>query len=152
MKGSGLLLSVILFTSCAASNASPSEPWRIAVTSSGGLAGRGTGSYAVASNGIVNATLFNGSACTFRLTAEELARFVALLAASRRSEWKESYIPENPCCDRFEYILEVDEGGAVTMAKWIDDPLPMPAGLSALSDAMVGGAQSIRALSADRCK
>lgn len=152
MKVPGLLLSVILFSGCAASNASPAEPWRIEVTSSGGLAGRGAGSYAVASDGNVKATLFNGSACTFRVTAEELDRFAGLLAGSRRGEWRESYVPENPCCDRFEYTLTVEEAGAVTTAKWIDDPLPMPAGLSALADAMVGGAQSIRALSADRCR
>jgi hypothetical protein len=147
-----VLLSVILIVGCAASNASPAEPWRIEVTSSGGLAGRGAGDYAVASDGTVTAKLFNGRACTFQLTPTELGHIRTLLARTKRKQWKESYIPEESCCDRFTYVLTVDEAGAVTTTKWIDSPLPMPPDLEALADAMVGGAKSIRVISADRCQ
>lgn len=152
MKLSGLLLTLFVFNGCAATSVSPAEPWRMEVTSSGGLAGRGAGTYAVASDGVVHAKLFNGNACTFQLTSAELTRAKELLASSRRGGWKSSYVPENSCCDRFSYTLTVDEAGAVTTANWIDDPLPMPPDLAALTDLMVGGAESLRVKSAERCK
>jgi hypothetical protein len=152
VKLSGLLLASLLLTSCAASSVSPAEPWRIEVTSSGGLAGRGAGTYAVASDGTVSATLMNGASCTFNLTPSELARVKELLGASKRPAWSPSYVPDESCCDRFSYRLTVDEAGAVSSTHWIDQPLPMPADLEALSSFMVGGAESIRAMSAERCR
>jgi len=143
-------LSLILFAGCAASHAAPKRPWRVEVTTSGGITGRGTGNYAIDSDGKVVARLFNGRECTFTTDAGGIE---AILAKARPNDWKESYVPENTCCDRIEYTLTYDEAGVKKTTTWIDDPLPMPADLVALSDAIVGGdAASIRMLATERCK
>lgn len=147
VKLSAILL--LLLAGCAASHATPKRPWRVEVTTAGGIAGRGTGDYAIDSDGKVAARLFNGRDCTFTTSA---APIEALLAKARPQEWKASYVPENACCDRFEYTLTYDEAGEKTTVKWIDDPLPMPDDLVALSNAIVGGdATSLRMQAAERC-
>ncbi|MEO8379792.1 MAG: hypothetical protein ABI779_09030 [Acidobacteriota bacterium] len=151
MKPSVLFLSAFLFGGCAASSTRPLEPWRLEIATSGGIAGRGAGTYALASDGQVTATLTDGRRCTFALTATELRGFADLLRNARPASWKASYVPENPCCDRFEYVLTLDEGGTITKTKWIDDPLPLPPDLEALSGAVIGGEKSLRALGAERC-
>jgi len=153
MKFSALFLAVLLLAGCAASHAAPKRPWRVEVTTSGGFAGRGAGDYAIDSDGKVAARLFNGSACTYTASADDLRRVEELLAKARPREWKESYVPENPCCDRIEYTLTFDEAGTKTTTKWIDDPLPMPEDLVAVSNAIVGGeATSVRMRATERCK
>lgn len=153
VKLSAFLVALSLVFSCAAARSTPKEPWRVEVTTTGGLAGRGTGDYAVDHEGAVTAKLFNGRTCTFQLGDEELGSIRDLLAKARPREWKDSYIPENPCCDRFEYTLNIDEAGVQSTTKWIDDPEPMPADLMALADAIVGGAtDSIRMLATERCR
>ena len=148
VKLSAILL--VLFIGCTATHATPKKPWRVDVTTTGGIAGRGTGDYAIDSDGKVTARLFNGRECSFTTSPDAIE---ALLAKARPKKWKESYIPENPCCDRFEYTLTYDEAGAKTTVKWIDDPLPMPADLVALADAIVGGgATSIRMQATERCQ
>jgi hypothetical protein len=143
-------LFLILLSACTATHATPKRPWRVEVTTTGGLAGRGAGDYAVDSDGKVTARLFNGRECSFTTS---VAGIEALLAKARPGKWKESYVPENPCCDRIEYTLTYDEAGAKTSTKWIDDPLPRPADLVALADAIVGGdATSIRMLAAEQCQ
>jgi len=147
------LVALLGVFSCAASRSTPQEPWRIEVVTTGGFAGRGAGNYAVDHEGSVSAKLFNGNSCTFRLTEDELRRIRELLAKARPREWKESYVPENPCCDRIEYTLTVDEAGVQSKTTWIDDPLPRPADLVALADAIIGGeAASIRMLATTRCE
>jgi hypothetical protein len=152
MKRFPLLLTLAVLASCAASGPRPAEPWRVEVATSGGIAGRGMGTYAVSSDGKADVTLTNGRSCSFALTADELRRTADVLRGARPAEWKASYVPENSCCDRFEYDLTLDEAGAVTKTKWIDDPLPRPADLEALADAIVGGEWSIRTLATERCK
>lgn len=148
VKLSALLL--IVLTGCTATYATPKKPWRVEVKTSGGLAGRGTGDYAIDSEGNVTARLFNGQSCSFKIDPKAIE---TLLAKARPGEWKASYVPENPCCDRIEYVLTYDQAGDVVTTKWIDDPLPMPADLVALSQAIVGGeASSLRMQSTERCK
>jgi hypothetical protein len=152
MKLSGIVLSVFLTAGCAVSGTRPVEPWRVEVATSGGIAGRGMGTYAVASDGNVTATLSDGRSCSFALSSGELRGIADRLRDARPSSWKPSYIPANPCCDRFEYVLTLDEAGTITKTKWIDDPLPMPADLEALANALVGGEKSIRSLAIERCR
>ena len=153
MKLSGLFLSLVFIAGCAASHAAPQKPWRVELASSGGIAGRGMGTYALTSDGNVAVTRTNGTPCTFRLTDEELRGFEEkVLAPADPAAWKASYVPENACCDRFEYALTWDEAGRVTQTKWIDDPLPMPPGLEALVSALVHGETSVRALADERCR
>lgn len=152
MKLSDLLLSLALVASCAASGTRPAEPWHVEVATSGGLAGRGMGTYAVGSDGKASATMADGRNCSFALTDDELRRIAETLRRTRPAAWRSSYVPEDPCCDRFGYELTLEEAGQIAKTKWIDDPLPMPEDLQALADAIVGGKESIRTLAAERCK
>ena len=145
-------LAMILLMSCAASQTDSKRPWRIEVTSSGGLVGRGAGNYAIDSDGKIAVTTTAGRTCSFQATADELARFGKLIDQARPDSWKESYAPENRCCDRFEYKLTLDRGGSQRTTEWIDDPLPMPADLQAIADAMVGAPGSLRVDYAPRCQ
>lgn len=149
------LFAVLLFMttgSCAASQASaPATPWKISLTSSGGLAGRGNGSYAIDSSGTIAVTTMTGKSCSFQASDEVRQRFSDLLASAKPREWKASYIPKDRCCDRFEYALTVDEAGTVTRTEWIDNPPPMPKDLAAIADALVDGPSSLRVLYAPRC-
>lgn len=144
------LLMTFLAVGCTASYGGPKRPWRVEVKTDGGLAGRGAGDYAIDSDGKATAKLFDGSQCSFDA---DVAPIEKLLAAARPREWKESYVPENPCCDRIQYTLTYDEAGVEPVTSWIDDPLPMPEDLVALSRAIVGGdASSIRMMASERCR
>jgi hypothetical protein len=144
MKLSVMIAMMLMTLSCAASRTRPIEPWSIAVTSSGGLAGKGAGSYAIDSTGKISVTTMLGRSCTFQATDAEMSRFRELLTNARPESWQASYIPKDPCCDRFEYELTLDEAGTKRTVKWIDDPEPMPNDLKALTNAMVGPAPSLR--------
>jgi len=145
-------LAMVLLMSCAASQTHSDGPWRIEVTTSGGLVGRGAGNYAVDSDGKISLTTTAGRSCTFQATAGELARLNKLVGAARPDAWKDSYAPENRCCDRFEYNLTLDRAGVQRTTEWIDDPLPMPADLQAIADAIVGGPGSLRVDYGPRCQ
>ena len=146
-------ISLLLLASCAASYAAPKRPWRVEVKTDGGFAGRGIGTYAVDSDADVTATLMNGSACSFTLTADELEDFEIVLGRARPDRWRDSYVPESTCCDRILYDLTYDAAGDVWGTRWIDAPLPMPADLVAVTRAMVSGdPASIRMLATERCK
>lgn len=146
-------LAVLLLMSCAASQTSqPASPWRIEVTTSGGITGRGNGSWAISSDGKVAITSFGGKSCSFEATAEERARFEKLLGDAQPDTWKESYAPDDRCCDRIEYVMTVDEGGVQRKTSWIDDPAPMPRDLAALVAAMSGVAPSLRTEYGEKCR
>ena len=148
VKLSALLL--ILLTSCTVTHATPRKPWRVEVKTTGGFSGRGTGDYAIDSDGKVTARLVDGRSCSFTIDPQ---RIETLLANADADQWKESYLSEDPCCDRFEYTLTYEQAGDVVTTKWIDDPPPMPKDLVALANAIVGGdATSLRMQSAERCK
>ena len=152
MKLSRILLALLFVTACAAARSRPERPWSIEVSTSGGLTGRGIGSYLVDSDGHVRVKQMSGQECSFELTAGELTDLETLLAKATPRKWRDSYVGENTCCDRIIYSLTLDEAGEVTKTRWIDAPPPMPADLAALGNAIVGGEKSIRAESAERCK
>ena len=129
----------VALTMCAASQSKPETPWRVGIATTGGITGRGTGTFSIASDGTVSVTTMANKTCSYRAADEDLARFEKLLAAARPSEWKASYAPENRCCDRIEYTLTLDEGDQKITTEWIDDPLPRPADLIALAEAIIGG-------------
>ena len=152
MKLSIVATLMLLMLSCAASQTKPAEPWSIEVTSSGGLAGRGAGSYAIDSSGRISMTTMMGKSCTFTASEEEMRRFTELLTNARPETWAASYIPKDPCCDRFEYELTLDEAGTKHTVRWIDDPEPMPNDLAALTNAMVGPPPSLRVTYGPKCQ
>lgn len=147
-----ILATMLFVVSCAASQTRPVEPWSVGVTSSGGLAGRGAGSFAIDSEGKVSVTSMMGKSCTFQATEEERRRFTELLTNARPDTWAASYVPKDPCCDRFEYELTLDEGGVKRTVKWIDDPMPMPKDLAALTSAVVGEPPSLRLTYGNQCQ
>ena len=127
-----LLILLVLF-GCAAT---VRRPWKVEITTSGGFTGRGNGGIAVDSTGAIQVTSFGGARCAFTMTADELKRFEALLAQANPEKWKESYAPENKCCDRIEYVLTLTIAEKKYTTNWIDSPLPMPKDLVALTDAL----------------
>lgn len=137
-------LFFLVFVACAASTPRPAEPWRVEVTTSGGFSGRGVGSYAMNDAGAIEAKSMAGKQCSFTATAEELAKIEALLAATKPEAWAAEYKPADPCCDRVEWTLTLDEAGRKVTTTWIDDPPPMPADLRALAD-------GLRAMLQGRC-
>jgi len=152
MKLSLLVMMLMVTVSCAAARTAPAEPWSVGVTSSGGFAGRGAGSFSIASDGEISVTTMMGKSCTFRATEAELRRFVELLTRARPDAWEASYVPENSCCDRFEYELTLDEAGEQTTVKWMDAGLPMPKDLQELTNAMVGEPHSLRVDYGSQCR
>jgi hypothetical protein len=153
MKLSAITM-MLLILSCAASRTAPPEPWSVEVTSSGGIAGRGAGSFAIDSTGrvAVAVTTMTRKSCTFPATEEEMGRFRELLANARPDAWSDSYVPKDSCCDRFEYELTLDLAGKKRTVKWIDDPAPMPKDLVALTSAMVGTPPSLRVTYGAKCQ
>lgn len=146
------MVLTFMLTACAASQSTPVAPWRVEVATSGGIAGRGVGTYAIASDGTIDVVSMNGKRCSFRATAEELARIESLLAAAAPEKWSASYAPAERCCDRIQYDLSIDQGGSKRTVEWIDDPLPMPEDLVALSNAIMGGTDSVRVRYGEQCR
>jgi hypothetical protein len=143
--------AVLLLVACAASQSTAMKPWRIDVTTSGGITGRGNGGWGIDSDGKVSARTMSGRSCTFEATAEERQRFDTLLANARPDTWKDSYVPEDNCCDRIEYRMTVVRGGEERKIVWIDDPLPMPKDLEAIASAVTGTAPSLRTEYGGKC-
>lgn len=153
MKLSLLMMMVSVVACAASSRPAPAEPWQLAVTSSGGIAGRGAGSYSIGSDGAIGVTSMTRVTCRYEATGEEMSRFRTLLANAHPEAWKESYVPENACCDRFEYELTITEAGKTPQTvKWIDDPEQMPADLAAITAALVGPEPSLRATYSGKCR
>ena len=151
MKLSALSVFLLLM-SCAASKSKTATPWRIEVTTAGGITGRGNGAWSIGSDGKVGVTNMAGRSCTFDASDEDRARFETLLAKARPDTWAADYVPENPCCDRIEYVMTVDESGVQRKVTWIDDPDPMPKDLTALVQAVSGVAPSLRTEYGERCR
>lgn len=143
---------MMMTLSCAAARTAPAEPWSILVTSSGGIAGKGAGSYSIDSAGEITVTTMLGKRCVYRATDAEMERFLELLTQAQPESWKESYVPENACCDRFEYEMVLDEAGTKHTVRWIDDPQPMPKDLVALTNAIVGPDPSLRTTYGTKCR
>lgn len=146
------LLAMMVLTACAASHSRPNRPWRMELVTSGGFAGRGNGNYTIDSAGKIGVVSTSGRTCAFDAAPEDVTRFEDLLRAAKPGTWNESYVPENSCCDRFEYSLTIEEAGVKRTVRWIDDPLPMPKDLEAISNAMIGGADSLRVRFSERCR
>jgi hypothetical protein len=131
MKLSRILLSLMFVGACAAAPSRPERPWKIELTSSGGITGRGAGSATITSEGKITT-----DRCGKEASDDDLRRIERLLADARPERWRDSYVPENSCCDRIEYALTIDEAGKVRTTRWLDGPPEEPRDLRALADAM----------------
>lgn len=148
------LFALLLLLACTSAPDDHDRPWKIELTSSGGFAGRGNGAFAIDSTGAIAITTSELTRCTFTATADELRRFETLIDQARPENWRPSYVPENKCCDRFEWRLKLEDGGRAYETEWIDDPLPMPAELTALADAITSPRDpaSLRSRYYERCR
>ncbi len=128
-----LILLLVLF-GCALSPVK--RPWKLELTTDGGFTGQGTGSITLDSDGAIHVTTPFRGACDSRATAAELARVETLLAKARPKSWRESYMPENRCCDRVDFHLTLTIADQNWKTEWMP-PEPMPKDLSALGDELL---------------
>lgn len=127
------LFAVLLLVACAGSTAKPADgPWRLQLTSSGGITGRGHGALTIDSKGTVVVKTMTGKTCELRESDEALAKLAAEVHAATPDRWAASYVPENNCCDRIQWVLTFERGGEKRETEWIDDPKPMPKDLAAI--------------------
>jgi hypothetical protein len=113
------------------------RPWKLELMTSGGFTGRGLGSITLDSAGPIELKMANGKRCTLSATEDELKRYDALLGHSDPHAWRDSYSPENKCCDRIEHHLRLSTEKKLYETEWISAPLPMPEDLVAISDALL---------------
>lgn len=151
MKLSAIMMT-FMFAACSVSQSTPAAPWRVEIATDGGIAGRGIGTYAIDSDGLVSIVSMNGKLCEFRATDEELARIEQILGDARPDAWSDSYVPAERCCDRIYYRLKIEQRGGTRTLSWIDDPLPMPDDLLALTRAIIGGPESLRVRYGEQCR
>ena len=142
--GVTLALIAMTLTTCASSAPEPIRPWSIEIVTSGGITGRGIGTYVIDSDGNVMVLTPKRERCDLRATAEEIESIEALLVAAEPSTWYASYVPADRCCDRVEYTLTLKQADRTFETEWIDASLPRPDELLALTDAILGGTESVR--------
>lgn len=67
-----------------------------------------------------------GLETTFRLVAEDMARLKATLTSAGFASLNETYLPADPCCDRFAYIIRYadPEGGKPHSVTTMDGTVP----------------------------
>lgn len=90
--------------------------WRLKLTSSGGISGRGGGEVTINSRGEVVAVRppaggRPGPACEARLRPSQLRALGQAVLSARPAAWRALYVdPQNPdgCCDQFSYQLELE--------------------------------------------
>jgi len=128
------ILALLILFGCAA--APVPRPWKLDLATSGGFTGRGSGSISIDSAGAIHVVTPGSGACSFKATTDELKRYESLLAQARPEQWRQSYAPENKCCDRIEYDLTLAIAKKTYKTNWISAPLPMPKDLTALADAL----------------
>lgn len=127
------LLALLMFAACAGSATTQADaPWRLELTSSGGITGRGLGALTIDSKGAVVLKTVRGKTCELRESDDALRRLAAEVQAATPERWAESYVPENNCCDRVEWTLVFERGATKRETRWIDDPKPMPRDLAAI--------------------
>ena len=131
-----LSLLIVLLAACAASPPPEPQPWRVEVTSSGGIAGKGAGSMVADSEGTVTVTTIARKTCPGRLSETELRRLADAIAKAKPEEWQPLH-PEDICCDRIEWSLALEIGGKTHTFTWIDDPkLALPPDLRTLTQVL----------------
>jgi hypothetical protein len=144
-------LTVIALALAAFSAFNADEPaWRIEISTSGGVTGRGVGGMSVSADG----ALAPRSGCALRLTESDLRAISELVDKAKPEEWKPSYVtPANPhgCCDQVKTTLTLTRGEKRWTSTWYNDHLPMPADLEAIADALFSNPKSVRSRYKAQC-
>jgi hypothetical protein len=121
----------MVFVACS----SEAAPWRIEVTSQGGIHGRGAGTFVLDSTGAYSVTDIHGKRCSFKPSAARKRELAAAVANAKPRAWKASYVPDNTCCDRIEWTLTLDDDGTKSTTRWME-PAALPKDLAALVDTL----------------
>ena len=107
------------------------QSWRLEITSSGGLTGRGLGSIAI-ENGMAEGRTMSGTSCASELTASEREELQRLVDAARPAAWQNQKPPAGSA-DMIEYTLTLRRGGETKSVTWTgEDTSTMPADLGGL--------------------
>lgn len=142
------LIVVVLLAACAGSQQPADEPWRVEMTSSGGIAGKGMGSLAIDSAGAFTVTTMSGKTCPDKLSDDESQRLAKAVANAKPETWQKPGA-ESICCDRIEWSLALTVGGKTHTVTWIDDPkFAMTDDLRALTNVLA----DIRASHMAKCR
>ena len=130
--------------------APPTKTFVITLHTSGGITGRGTGGYTVASSGSVDLVGVRGKNCPGLVAPKAaLAKLSEAVQRAKPAHWKPSYRrPENAdgCCDQITTRLQLAVGTEAARAvDWVDDSRGLlPADLSELEQAASAIAAALR--------
>lgn len=61
-----------------------------------------------------------GSGTDRQLTPDQMTQLIAALRAAKQADLKDSYIPENTCCDRFTHTLTITLDGLTQTVMTLD--------------------------------
>lgn len=116
-----LLLLTVLPAQAGQSTAKPGagkkvSSWRLKISSSGGISGRGGGEVTITSRGAVVARRPSaggpvGPSCEGVLRPAQLRAIKQAVSSARPAAWRARYVdPKNPdgCCDQFSFQLELE--------------------------------------------
>ena len=119
-------------------------PWRVDVTTHGGLSGRGSGGVKIRSSGDVEVVTATGQRCDIRLGRAALAKVEQALRRARPERWRPRYfMRDNPtgCCDQVSTTLAIVQGEAEkqSVTGWYDESRQLvPRDARAVHEAAMG--------------
>ena len=123
----------------------PPADWKIEISTTGGIAGVGTGGLTLSSNGTLVITLINKKSCSYQLTASELQMAGSAIGAASPGGWLECYVladTRTHCCDLITTTMTMTRNGGrdVYVVSWLTGTPPFPADLQNLVDVLRGPA------------
>jgi hypothetical protein len=123
-----------LVTSASSPLTSPQAESEISITyqRSGGFVGAND-TWAIDSQGKVT---HQGSGASAQLPADQLTELVAAIRAANFMDLKDSYLPKDTCCDRYEYTITVTVGGQSKTVRTIDASSAAPRELTQLVETL----------------
>ena len=109
----------------------PATDWKIEITTTGGIAGIGTGGMTVSSDGMITITSISGENCAYQLKAEDLQSLKGALQNAQPAAWLECYSPADVhmhCCDLVRTTMTMSQGGGrdVFTTSWLTGIPPFP--------------------------
>ncbi len=79
-----------------------------------------------------------GSGTDRQLTPDQMTQLIGALRAANRANLKDSYVPENTCCDRFTHALTITLDGPTQTVMTLDAAPDEPAELTNLLTVLSG--------------
>ena len=82
--------------------------WNIEITTTGGIAGNGSGTVTLSSDGVAMIT-HGAQRCAYRVPPDELAAIDAAVRSAQPAQWEESYEVAR-CCDLIRTTVKLRRG------------------------------------------